>query len=67
MEKEFNSVKYRNDFNKQRYNRVSLMLPAADQEINLEALKAHAAERGESVNALVLRAIRELIRQDRVK
>lgn len=66
MEK-FDKVKYNNEFNKTRYDRVSLMLPAADQEINLEALKAHAAERGESVNAFVQRAIRELIRKDSAK
>ena len=64
-EKTFDAVKYRNDFNKDNYNRVSLMLPASDAEINLQAIKAHASERGESVNAFLQRAIREQLRRDR--
>lgn len=64
-EKNFDPTKYKNDFNKENYNRVSLMLPAADREINLQSVKAHAAERGESVNAFIQRAIREQMKRDK--
>lgn len=41
-------------------DRLSLALPAGSRE----EIKAHAAQRGESVNAFIGRAIREQIQRD---
>ena len=41
-------------------DRLSLALPAGSRD----AIKAHAAQRGESVNAFIGRAIREQMRRD---
>ena len=41
-------------------DRLSLALPAGSRE----EIKAHAAQRGESVNAFIGRAIREQMRRD---
>lgn len=41
-------------------DRLSLALPAGSRD----AIKAHAAGRGESVNAFIGRAIRETMRRD---
>lgn len=41
-------------------DRLSLALPAGSRD----AIKAHAAQRGESVNAFIGRAIRETIQRD---
>lgn len=41
-------------------DRLSLALPAGSRD----AIKAHAAQRGESVNAFIGRAIREQIQRD---
>lgn len=41
-------------------DRLSLALPAGSRD----AIKAHAAQRGESVNAFISRAIREQIQRD---
>ncbi len=57
-EKKFNEVKYKNDFNNEHYDRVSLMLPKGMKS----ELKQIAAERGyKSVNALILAAIEAYI------
>ena len=60
----FNQVKYQNDFNKQKYDRVSLMLKKGQKEI----IKTHA-ERfdGGSVNAFIQRAITETMERDNAK
>lgn len=41
-------------------DRLSLALPAGSRD----AIKAHAAQRGESVNSFIGRAIREQIKRD---
>ena len=60
----FNQVKYQNDFNKQKYDRVSLMLKKGQKE----KIKTHA-ERfdGGSVNAFIQRAIAETMERDNAK
>lgn len=54
------AVKYSNDFNKRTYDRVSLMLPKGKKDV----IHAHADSRGESVNALINRAIDELLERE---
>lgn len=57
----FNQVKYQNDFNKQKYDRVSLMLKKGKKEI----IKQHAEKHdGGSVNAFIQRAIAETMERD---
>ena len=60
----FNQVKYQNDFNKQKYDRVSLMLKKGEKE----KIKVHAEKHdGGSVNAFIQRAISETIERDNKK
>ncbi|MGN0488204.1 MAG: hypothetical protein ACI4HO_02950 [Ruminococcus sp.] len=46
-------IEYNNKFNKENYDRVSLMLPKGKKDI----IKDKAKENGESVNAFINRAI----------
>lgn len=60
----FNQVKYQNDFNKQKYDRVSLMLKKGEKE----KIKTHAEKYdGGSVNAFIQRAIAETMERDNQK
>lgn len=53
-------IAWRNDYNAEKYDRYSLMLPKGAKE----ELKQHAATRGESLNAFINRAIAEQYRRD---
>lgn len=46
-------IRYNNEFNKQAYDRISLMLKKGKKEI----IQQKAKENGESVNAFINRAI----------
>ena len=46
-------IKYNNDFNKNNYDRISLMLPKGKKDL----IKSIASNNGESVNAFINRAI----------
>ena len=50
-------IKYNNDFNRENYDRISLMVPKGNKEI----IQAKAKESGESVNAFINRAIKLLL------
>lgn len=64
MDGKFDQIKYQNDFNKQKYDRVSLMLPKGKKE----EIKIHAAEYdGGSVNGFIQRAIAETMERDKAK
>ena len=47
------TYKYNNDFNREKYDRISLMVKSGKKEI----IKAKAAANNESVNAFINRAI----------
>ncbi len=53
-------IKYNNEFNKQAYDRVSLMLKKGKKEI----IQKKAKENGESVNAFINRAIDLLLEKE---
>lgn len=53
------AIQYNNNYNKEHYQRVSLMLPNGKKEIIQERAKAN----GESVNAFINRAIDELLKK----
>ena len=58
---DFNPTAYKNDFTKQKYDRVSVVLPKGDKE----RIKAHADRfDGGSINALIKRAIDMVIESD---
>lgn len=60
----FNQVKYQNDFNKQKYDRFSLMLRKGQKEV----IKQHAEKYDNgSVNAFIQRAIAETMERDNWK
>ena len=54
-------ISYNNQYNTEKYDRVTVMLPKGGKE----NLKTHAAARGESVNAFLQRAIQETMERDR--
>ena len=51
------AVRYNNEFIKAAYDRIGLLVPKGDKD----AIAAHAATRGESVNNFIKRAITETI------
>ncbi len=58
--KKFDKVRYNNTYNKNAYDRVNLILPKGKKDV----IHAHADSRGESVNALINRAIDELLERE---
>lgn len=53
-------------YDKKAYGRL-LFRVRNDSELNLDAIRAHAAAMGESVNGFVMRAITEAVERDRQK
>lgn len=51
-------------YDKKAYSRVLLRV-RNDSELNLDAIRAHIAERGESLNGFIMRAIAETIDRDK--
>lgn len=56
-------AKWQNDYIARTYDRINLTVPKGQKE----ALQAHAAITGESVNAFINRAIANQLAQDREK
>lgn len=54
------SAAVKNRYNEKTYDRINLTVPKGDKE----RIEAHAAGRGESVNAFIRRAITETIERD---
>jgi len=54
-------AKWQNDYIARTYDRINLTVPKGQKEI----IQAHAAARGESVNAFLNRAARETMERDR--
>ena len=61
MPGEFNQVKYQNEYNKQKYDRITMLVPKGEKEVIKEAAKKADI----SVNELMLRAVREWIEQQK--
>ena len=53
------AYKYNNEFNKEKYDRISLMVKSGKKEI----IKERAAVNNESVNAFINRAIDRLLEE----
>lgn len=53
-------TEWRNNYNREKYDRCSLMLPKNAKSI----LQSHAAERGESLNAWINRAIKKQLEDE---
>ena len=51
-------------YNKKTYERLAFEV-RRDSELNGDAIRAHAAERGESLNGFIKRAVAETIERDR--
>ena len=58
--KKFDKVAYNNEFNRQKYDRLYIMIPKGEKD----RLKAHADSHGESLNEFIKRAISEQICRD---
>ena len=54
------SAAVKNRYNEKTYDRINLTVPKGDKE----RIEAHAAGRGESVNAFIRRAITETMERD---
>lgn len=53
MSEKFNANKYKTEFANEHYDRLSVYIPKGERE----AIKAYAAEHGQSLNAFVVDAI----------
>ena len=53
MREGFNQIKYQNEFNKQRYDRINLMVPKGKKD----ELKQAASKQGISVNEYINRML----------
>lgn len=56
-EKVFNQISYQNSYNKEKYDRISLMIPKGEKN----RIKTAAAAAGESVNEYINKAIKQRI------
>lgn len=56
-EKVFDQISYQNSYNKEKYDRISLMLPKGEKD----RIKTAAAAAGESVNEYINKAIKQRI------
>ncbi|GMU16093.1 hypothetical protein [Waltera acetigignens] len=54
-EKVFNQISYQNSYNKEKYDRISLMIPKGEKD----RIKTAAAAAGESVNEYINKAIKQ--------
>lgn len=59
-DKEFNQIKYQNEYNKQNYDRFQFMAPKGTKDI----VKAAALSCGQSVSEYILQAIKERLERD---
>ena len=57
------AIRYNNEFIKQTYDRINLTVPKGQKE----AIQAHAATRGESVNGFINRVISEAIEREQAE
>lgn len=57
--KEFDAVKYKNDFNKQKYDQITLMAPKGKKD----EIKAAAKAQGKSMNEFIVNAINAYLEQ----
>ena len=55
---EFDQIKYQNDYNKQKYDRTTIMTPKGKKE----QIKAAAAAAGMSMNEFIISAIEEKLK-----
>lgn len=60
MEAKKQSTKYKNNFDRENYDRISVNVAKGQRE----KIKAHAESRNESINAFIARAIREQMKRD---
>ena len=63
MEKKGQSTKYKNNFDRENYDRISVNVAKGQREI----IKAYAESHGESINAFVARAIWEQMKRDQAQ
>ena len=61
--KEFDQVKYQNQFINEKYDRINLTVPKGQKDL----IQAHAEAQGESTNGFINRAISETMERDKVK
>lgn len=59
-DKEFNQIKYQNEYNKKNYDRFQFMAPKGTKEVIKEA----ASSAGQSVSEYILQAIRDRLERD---
>lgn len=57
--KEFNQIKYQNEYKRKNYDQINLVLPKGEKAI----IKEMAATAGQSVNEFIYSAIKEKMKQ----
>ena len=60
MEFKDNETTYRNEYNRQKYDRIGLMIPKGQGDV----WKAEAKQRGMSLNAFVMQAVTEYMEKN---
>lgn len=58
---EFDQIKYQNEYNKKKYDKVSLMLPKGEKE----TVKKAAQMEGKSMNEFIVEAVYEKMGKER--
>ncbi|MDD7770207.1 DUF1778 domain-containing protein [Suipraeoptans intestinalis] len=58
---EFDQIKYQNEYNKKKYDKVSLMLPKGEKE----TVKKAAQLEGKSMNEFIVEAVYEKMGKER--
>lgn len=61
--KEFDKIKYNNEYNKASYDRVSLMLKKGQKEL----LQSVSKSKGETLNTYIRKAIEDRLKKDGVQ
>lgn len=63
MSDQFDQIKYQNEYNKQKYDRITIMAPKGKKEAIQEAARACGMR---SVNEFILAAVEEKLRGIRI-
>lgn len=56
---DFDQVKYQNEYNRQKYDRITIMVPKGKKEEITQAAKAHGLSRNEFIVRIVEEALKK--------
>ncbi len=59
---DFDSIKYSNNFNKEHYDRINLIMPKGEKEV----IQQHAKASGQSVSEYIRQAVSERMEKETI-